>query len=225
MTKVKPYIDISAPVSSQLPVWPGDPPNQLERVLDVACGDAATVSRMTIGSHTGTHVDAFSHFDAEAPSLNDMELTPYLGTCLVVAVNPKRDDVIALNADDLEQSTETFLSESHTLTRLLLKTSNSSQPWFEKPFNPRFIHLDTSAAGWLTDHNVQLIGVDYLSVEGYEVKGAPVHHHLMNHRVYILEGLYLQDVDSGWYDLVCLPMALANGDGAPARAILRPIAG
>jgi arylformamidase len=202
-----------------MPVWPGDPAIEIVRVLDVACGDAATVTRLAIGSHTGTHVDAFSHFDATAPSLSDMDLAPYLGPCLVAHV----ESALAISDHDLLAATQPFTQEGKPIERLLLKTRNSDGLWYQQPFNPDFVHLAPSAAQWITRQGIQLVGMDYLSVEGYHVQHAPVHHHLIAQRTSILEGLYLGHVSPGWYDLICLPMALLGGDGAPARAVLKPL--
>lgn len=210
-----PIIDISVPISTELPVWPGDPAITIELACDVCCGDAATVRRLHLGSHTGTHVDAFSHFLPDGDSLSQMSLAPYVGEARVVDVGSV--DVITQTVLEAHFSNG---NGGHVPERLLFKTQNSGGPWFTQPFNTEFVHLSPCAAEWLVAHAVKLVGIDYLSVEGYHTTGAPVHHTLLGAGVYIVEGLYLAHVAPGTYQFTCLPMPVKDGDGAPARAIL-----
>jgi len=207
-------IDISVPISNQIVTWPGDSAVVIHKTADVCCGDEATVSRLDLGSHTGTHVDAVSHFKSGGATLDEMDLSVYIGPASVVDVGVA--DVIDLAT--LEKYDWT------NVTRVLFKTKNSQTQWWKEPFNERFVHLTIDGAQFLTAQGVQLIGVDYLSVEGYGSPGAPVHHHLLAHNVHIVEGLYLADVTPGPYELICLPLKIYQGDGAPARVVLRSLA-
>jgi arylformamidase len=212
--------DISVPISNQLVSWPGDPGIQLERTLDVANGDPATVSLMRLGSHTGTHVDALSHFNAAGKTLDAMDLSRYVGRALVVEI----EDPEKITLGELQRN-PSFL-DLRKAERVLFKTVNSRSRWFHEPFKEHFCHLNPHAADFLVELGIQLVGIDYLSVDAFHAQTlygeeAPVHHRLMNAGVYIVEGLYLDGIKPGWYEFTCLPMPLANGDGAPARAILR----
>lgn len=214
-------IDISIPISDRMISWPGDPPVTVERTLDICSGDPATVSFLKLGSHTGTHVDAFSHFKRDGDSLSEMDLSPYLGRALVVEI----EDPEKITMGELQRN-PAFL-DIRKAERVLFKTVNSEREWHLHPFNEHFCHLNPHAADFLIELGVKLIGIDYLSVEAFHAKTlyeeqAPTHHRLINAGVYILEGLNLKGVKPGWYELICLPMKLENGDGAPARAILRP---
>ena len=214
--------DISIPIQSGMVQWPGDPLIQIETTLDVDKGDPATVRTLTLGSHTGTHVDAFSHFNPAKGSLDVMDLSPYLGKALVVRI----PDVLEITGPLLEESIAGMLDLNiHALRgqRLLLKTKNSDTPWFKSAFDPQFCHLHPSCVPVLEKWGLSLIGIDYLSVEGYHVSGAPTHHALIEAGIYILEGLYLGEVDPGWYELLCLPLKIHQGDGAMARAVLRAL--
>lgn len=216
-----PILDISIPISHQMISWPGDPGVSVERTLDVCCGDPATVSFLKMGSHTGTHVDAFSHFKKEGESLTTMDLSPYIGRALVVEI----EDPEKITLGELQRN-PAFL-DIRKAERVLFKTVNSEREWYKHPFNEHFCHLNPHAADFLIELGVKLIGIDYLSVEAFHAKtlydeDAPTHHRLMNAGVYILEGLNLKGIKAGWYELICLPMHLENGDGAPARAVLRP---
>jgi arylformamidase len=193
---------------------------QVERVLDVCCGDDATVSRWTIGAHTGTHVDAPSHFIKGGKTLAEITLHEWCGPCRVVEI-PDRAlitiaDVMHLAWDDV--------------TKVLFKTDNSllidNKPWYERPFNPQFKALSVDAAQFLVQQGITLIGIDYLSVEAYDSQGAPVHHTLLGHDVRIVEGLNLSHVTTGNYQLWCFPIHIDHtngGDGALARVALQAI--
>jgi arylformamidase len=212
--------DISVPISENLVSWPGDPGMSVERPLDLERGDPATVSLLRMGSHTGTHVDAFSHFKAGGKSLDEMDLSRYIGRALVVEI----EDPQSITLGELQRNPH-FL-DIRKAERVLFKTANSEQEWYRKPFNEQFCHLNPHAASFLIELGVKLVGVDYLSVEGYHAKeayheDAPTHHRLLDAGVYILEGLYLKGIKPGWYELICLPLKLSNGDGAPARVVLR----
>jgi arylformamidase len=209
--------DISIPLENGMATWPGDPGIQIDRVMDLDCGDPARVSRLALGSHTGTHVDTFSHFKPQGLSLDAMSLEPYLGKAFVVEV----PDTDTLTPEDLAKAGLESLQGWGEIKRLLLKTRNSETLWSQRPFDEQFAHLTPEAADYLVRLDIGLLGVDYLSVDGYHAQGAPVHHRLMDHGTYILEGLCLKDVPVGWYELLCLPLKIHNGDGAPARAVLR----
>ncbi|WP_303673326.1 cyclase family protein [Vampirovibrio chlorellavorus] len=215
-------IDISIPLSHQMIAWPGDPGVEITRTLDVRCGDPATVSFLKLGSHTGTHVDAFSHFKQDGNSLSEMDLSPYIGPALVVEI----EDPEKITLGELQRN-PSFL-DLRKAERVLFKTVNSEREWYKQSFNEHFCHLNPHAADFLVELGVKLVGIDYLSVEAFHAKTlyeeeAPTHHRLMKAGVYILEGLTLKGVKPGWYELLCLPLKLENGDGAPARAVLRPV--
>lgn len=212
--------DISVPVFNQMVSWPGDPGVTVERTLDLQCGDPATVSFLRMGSHTGTHVDAMSHFKKDAPTLDGMDLGIYIGRALVVEI----EDPKAITLGELQRK-PSFL-DLRKAERVLFKTVNSQTAWYREPFNEHFCHLNPHAADFLIELGVKLIGIDYLSVEAYHAKSlyeaeAPTHHRLMDAGVHILEGLDLSGVSAGWYELICLPLKIADGDGAPARVVLR----
>ncbi|MBK8189495.1 MAG: cyclase family protein [Vampirovibrionales bacterium] len=206
-------LDISAPIDGRLVVWPGDPPIEAYRALDIARGDPATVSRLSLGSHTGTHVDAPCHFLPDGQTLDEMPLSIFVGPARVFEIA----DPCAITVEELEAFDWAGVS------RALFKTKNSARPWFHEPFHENFVYVSLAAADFLIARGVRLIGVDYLSVEAFDSVGAPCHKRLLGAGVALLEGLYLAQATAGDYDLTCLPLALVGADGAPARAILRPL--
>jgi arylformamidase len=202
--------DVSVPISSRLPTWPGDPKVSLERVSSIAKGDAANVSRLDAGVHTGTHVDAPVHFVDGATGIDSIPLETLVGPCLVVEADPPW---LELRAEDLPATAH---------TRILFKTRNSAR-WAARKvdFETEFVAVGLELARRLVAEGKILVGVDYLSVESYHAPFEhPVHHTLLEARVVVIEGLDLSGVEAGEYDLYCLPLKLVASDGAPARTML-----
>lgn len=203
--------DISVPISPDLPVWPGDPAVELERIANIAEGANANVSRLACGVHVGTHVDAPVHFVEGAASIESLPLDRLLGRAYVAEFG---------EIDVIDDETLDSANIPADVTRLLLKTQNSAF-WSESPhsFHEDFIAIDARGAQWLTDRGVHTVGVDYLSVAPFG-DSVPTHTILLEAGVVIIEGLNLSGVDAGWYSLYCLPLKLVGSDGAPARAVL-----
>jgi arylformamidase len=196
-------IDVSVPVRPGMAVYPGDPTVTLERVASLAGGDIANISRLALGVHTGTHVDAPVHFIDGAPAVDALPLDVLLGPARVVDLtSAERLDAAAFDGVDLPK-------------RVLLKTRNS-ELWKLDSFAENFLSLTADAARVLVDAGVRLVGIDYLSI-GDEA----AHSVLLAADVIPIEGLDLRGVEPGEYELVCAPLKLVGSDGAPARVLLR----
>ena len=209
--------DVSVPVSAALPAYPGDPGIEIRKWAAIADGDAANVSLLHFGAHTGTHVDAPSHFIEGASKVEAMPLDALVGTARVILMP---DDVEAITADHLSaQSIE-------GATRIIFKTRNSAF-WSDTAggFRQDFTYITPDAARALVQSGVRLVGIDYLSVEKFKSERHETHLILLSSGVVIVEGLDLREVAAGDYELICLPLKIADGagDGAPARAILRTL--
>ncbi len=203
-------IDISPSLRSDMPVYPGNPDYSIRKVRDVAAGAHSTLSEVTMGTHTGTHVDAPAHFIAGASLLEQMPLSALVGEARVIAL----DVLERIEPGDLEP---------HRIgrgERVLIKTSNSAL-WRTPVFVPDYVYLSTEAAEYLADKRPACVGVDYLSVGGFQSNGTAVHAVLLEAGVLLVEGLDLTRAEPGVYDFVCLPLKLAGAEAAPARAILR----
>jgi arylformamidase len=203
--------DITAPLSSALPVYPGDPEVTITPLAQLQWGDAANVSRLVLSSHTGTHLDAPRHFFAEGLTIDGLDLHVLMGPARVCAFPQVTTH---LTADDLRP-----LGLAGT-KRLLLQTPNAAL-WQKTGFQTNYVALTESAACLLVEMGVQLVGIDYLSVDAFERQDFPVHRILLGAGVLVLEGLDLRAVPPGDYELLALPLLLQHGDGAPVRAILR----
>lgn len=193
-------IDISVPIRTGMVIYPGDPEVRLERASSIADGASANNSRLDMGVHSGTHVDAPVHFIEGAAGTEDLPLEILNGPCEVVAV--PRLDSSAVEA--VPRGTQ----------RVLFKSPNS-ELWALDRFPDEFERFDRAAAKSLVERGVKLVGVDYLSVGDHEA-----HHILLGAGVVPVEGLDLRGVEPGSYELHCLPLRLVGSDGAPARAIL-----
>ncbi len=207
-------IDISVPMHSDMPIWPGSVGLQISRVKRLERGDPANISRLDCDIHTGTHVDAPLHFIRDGDSTDRIPLDIFCGPAFIAALT----QVDTITANHL-----TALSLPKGIKRLLLKTRNS-ELWKkgEQDFNPNYVALTADAARWVVNQGIQLIGVDYLSVQRYQ-DSPETHKILLKAKVIIIESLNLADVTSGWYELICLPLKLVGTEGALARAVLRSV--
>ena len=210
--------DVSVPISAATPTYPGDPGVEIKQWAALAGGDAANVTLLNFGAHTGTHVDAPSHFIEGAPKVDAMPLDALVGPARVIVIP---EDARAITADHL------LAHNLEGATRVLFKTRNSAF-WGQaaEGFRRDFTYLAPDAARTLVESGVRLVGIDYLSVEKFQSEKFETHETLLSHGVVILEGLDLREVEGGDYELICLPLKIAGGtgDGAPARAVLRTLA-
>ncbi len=213
-----PIYDISAPISmTRTPIYTGDPGIEISQSSSIAKGDAANVSLLHFGAHTATHVDAPAHFIEGGMKIDALPLDVLVGTARVIEIP------IGARAITAEYVSSQKLNNA---TRVLFKTRNSDF-WSSgsKEFREDFTYIAPDAARVLVDQNVQLVGIDYLSVEEFKSERFETHLTLLTNNVVIIEGLDLREIAAGTYELICLPLKIASGsgDGAPARAILRTL--
>jgi arylformamidase len=202
--------DVTLPLTDSLPTYPGDPAFELAAVKRIAEGASSNVSRLTLGTHAGTHVDAPRHFFDDGMDAAELPLDVLIGQARVVAIDAAR----AIEPSHLAPGA------IGSATRLLLKTRNSTL-WRSRDFRPDFSFLSEQGARRLVAAGVRLVGIDYLSIEEFKKPGAPAHRALLGAGVVIIEGLNLAGVEPGDYELYCLPLRLVGADGAPARVVLR----
>jgi arylformamidase len=201
--------DVSVKVRAGMHVYPGDPLPALTRVRAIANGDPANLTHLSLGAHTGTHLDAPAHFIDGAPTLEQIPLDRMVGEATVLDLRGRS----AIDAAVLHQ---------HGIRAgdiVLFKTDNSAL-WERPGFQEGFTYLTRDAAEYLVERHVKTIGIDYLSIEQFGSSTFEAHKILLGRGVLIIEGLDLRAVGPGSYLLVCLPLRLQGVDGAPARAVL-----
>jgi arylformamidase len=205
MELVAEIIDVSVALSPSTVTWENESVPVIERVSSIEAGDGFNLSRLAFGVHTGTHIDAPSHFIDGAGSVESVPLDALIGPTLVVDARDVADEIDAeLVERELPAGCE----------RVLFSTRNS-ELWNEPGFRSDFVGISPRAASLLVERGVRLVGIDYLSV------GEPeTHRTLLSHNVVLLEGLDLRGIEAGRYRLICLPLRIVGADGAPARAVL-----
>jgi len=206
------WIDISVPLRNGMAHWPGDPPFELERVHDMEQGDSNNLSKIAMGTHSGTHVDTPLHFIRGGNGISEVSISATVGRARVIEIS---------DAESIKPA-ELIHQRIRRGERLLFKTRNSSRAWKTDGFVEDFVFISEEGARFLALRGVALVGVDYLSVGGFKRGGRETHLALLEAGVCIIEGLDLSQVTPGRYELVCLPLRIAGAEGAPARAILRP---
>lgn len=202
--------DISPAITERLAVWPGDTPYRREVRLDINAGDAVTLSTLHGTAHLGAHADAFAHVEAGAATIDEMELDRYLGHCQVVSVDARAGAPIAPAA----------LKDSIRAPRVLLATGTCRDP---SHFNEDFAALSVELVDMLHAAGVRLVGIDTPSVDLFAAQGLPVHRHLAKRGIASLEGLRLDHVPPGEYELIAPPLRFVGCEASPVRAVLRTL--
>ena len=206
--------DITLTLRPDMPVWPGEPQTrvEIERVSKMEEGASSNLTYLRMSAHSGTHVDTPYHFlDGSAPTVDHLALKTLTGRVYVLDL----PDVDLITAKVLAQA------DMPPRTRRLIFKTRNSQLWSDPThaFKTDFVAISPDGAQFLVERGVKLVGVDYLSVAPYQ-ESTPTHEILLKAGMVIIEGLDLTQVSQGRYSLYCLPLKLAGGDGAPARAIL-----
>jgi arylformamidase len=216
------WIDISVIVRDGMVHWPGDPECRVSLVAKLGRplpGQHGKISpcnltHLSLSAHAGTHMDAPRHFLAKGRTMESLPLDAVIGPCRVIEIKHAG----AIIVEDLRP---------HGLRRgerILFKTRNSTKSWRlakKSVFDKNFVYIPADTARYLVERGVRAVGVDYLSVGGWQKDGVECHQILLGAEVWIIEGLDLSKIRPGAYDLVCLPLKIFGADGAPARAILR----
>ena len=202
--------DITVPLGPATHLWDNDPAPVIETLAHLDRGDAHTLTRIAMSSHSGTHVDAPAHFAPGGATVDAIPAATLVGPALVV----EHAGEAHITAADLDA-----LGVDGRCERVLFKTANG-RLWEREGFQRDFIALDESAAARLIELGIVLAGIDYLSIEPYDSPDNSVHRALLGAEVTVIEGLDLCDVPPGEYLLVCAPLKLAGAEGAPARVFL-----
>jgi len=206
------FYDVSRTLNTQTYIWPGTKPLRLDEEYSQSQGDSVNVGHLSIGIHTGTHVDAPYHFDSAGSRAAGLPLQPYWGLAQVVTVDKPEG---SLEPEDLAGV------DLSLAPRLLLHTPASHLP--PDLFPEQIVYPSAALAATLSQAGIILFGTDAPSVDAVTDKRLPGHHALHQHRIAILEGLDLSGVPDGIYELAALPLKIEAGDGSPVRAVLRSL--
>lgn len=201
--------DISQLLRPGLPVWPGDTAFAFERSWRMEDGSPVNVGRMTMSTHSGTHGDAPLHYAADAPDIASLALDPYLGECLVVDARHATGTVAVADLPPLGGA-----------TRVLLRTFEAFP---HEAWDSGFTAIAPETIAWLAAQGVRLIGTDAPSVDPQDSKTMAAHRAVLAADMRILEGLVLDAVPPGRYELIALPLRIAGGDAGLCRAVLREL--
>jgi arylformamidase len=202
------FFDISQTLKEGLAVWPGDPEFIRRPALRITDGDSSNVSTLRMGTHTGTHLDAPFHVDDSGKDVTAITLKSLIGPARVVRFSGET----CIRAGDLERL------NWEGVERVLFYTRRDDES--ESRFDPGFIYLHEDVAEFMAGRGLLLVGIDSPSVDPYGSLDLPAHKILLGLGTVILENARLDGILPGDYNLICLPLKLAGGDGAPARAIL-----
>ncbi|MDP0491378.1 MAG: cyclase family protein [Verrucomicrobiota bacterium JB023] len=210
-----PWMDFTVPLSYRLPVWPDNPPFQHQGQQQLEHGDDANVSLLSTGTHTGTHTDGLNHFIQGGKGIDEMPLDLMIGPCLIIHV----DDPRQVTADEIASQ----LEAAGSLRRVFFKTRNSETEWFKQPFLEDAVHFALDAAELIARSGIEMVGIDYLSVGGYQGNVIDVHHAFLEAGLWCVEGLWLGEAEAGMHEVACLPLRLEGGDAGLSRVIGRRV--
>jgi arylformamidase len=202
--------DISMPLYNGVPGWPGDTPYSFSLAWTKEASGSVNVGQINLSTHTGTHADAPYHFSDDGKKMTDLPLSLYVGHCSVIDASLKDSISVAFIQEKVKEGTK----------RVLFKTLS----WRDRSQFPASItFIEEEAGEMLSSLGVKLIGMDVPSVDPLDSKELLAHHSLLSQNIHIIEGLVLDDIEEGEYELIALPLRLEGSDASPVRAILRTL--
>ncbi|WNM56592.1 cyclase family protein [Candidatus Nitrospira allomarina] len=207
------WIDISMPLYPGMLQRSEDPPFQMEPVTDRKNVDKVHVSKISMSSHAGTHIGAPVKYGSPYQDHEQTEFSATIGLAKVIEIQDRK----SVKAEELKKH------RIYSHDRILLKTRNSASDWYSEHSPEDTIFLDRTAAAWLAERRVSTVGIDALFIGGKHENGKEIARMLIQAGIVIIEGLEFSRVKPGEYMLICLPLKIPDGDGAPARAILQPV--
>jgi len=210
MTSKPSLWDITPTVSSAIPVWPGDTAYSSQTTWEIANGCPVKVSRMTMSTHTGAHCDAPSHYDKDGKAIDQVALDRYIGTCRVIA---------CIGAKTVEE--KHLEGKLHDLPPRVLFRTYQRAP--QEQWDSDFCSVSHNVIKLLAQRGVKLVGIDTPSLDPQESKTMDAHYAIRDNDMSILEGVVLDEIEEGDYELIALPLKFKDMDASPVRAVLRPL--
>ena len=217
------WIDISLPLGKEIPILSSDFAEDdtrinmplVDRLFDVNKGDKVTMSQISMSSHDGTHIDSPLHFIPGGSTIDNIPIETTVGPARVIGIkNEKEITVEELEPYDIQAS-----------ERILFKTKNSPKVYATRIYQENIVTISPDAARYLAGKKIRLVGLDYLTIAQPDDKEDinTVHLAFLRNGVYILEGVNMDGVEPGDYELACLPLLLEKADAAPCRAVIRSL--
>jgi arylformamidase len=204
------WIDISQPLYSKTAVWPGDTNFQFSLNWTKAQTGSVNVGKIELSTHTGTHIDAPFHFDEAGQKVLDLDINRYIGRALVIDMVDKQ----SIQVEDLKRV------EINGIQIVLFKTMS----WTNRDEFPSHItYIDKGVASYFAEQGIKLVGLDVPSVDPIDSKELAAHHELTTYDIHILEGLVLDQINEGLYELIAIPLPIKDADASPVRAVIRAI--
>lgn len=207
--KIGKVIDITREISEDMIVWPGDPDVHITKCCSMDDGNDFNLSGISMGLHTGTHIDAPLHFIKGGEDVSSMDPGNFLRLVKVFSISVAE----CITEEDLK---DLPINEGDAL---FFRTSNSDLPEYGA-FNQDYVYMDISAAEYLLEKKVEVVGIDYFSIDGYEIQDYSVHKLFLSNGIIIVEGLCLRDVADGVYLCSFSPLKIKGADGSPVRVLL-----
>ena len=201
------WIDITMPLHKNMPVWPGDPAFQYRLVATLE-QDGANVGEMTMSLHAGTHIDAPFHYDDFGKSIDTLPIELFIGPTLIV-------EMLDVQQIQLQNVTQLKLDG---IERLFFKTKRQYDLY---RFDPSFTTISPDVVLYLAEKGIKVVGTDAPSVDMVDDVTLQAHHAFRREGLYIIENLYLKDIETGMYEFIGMPLAIQGGDASPIRAVVR----
>ncbi|MHB1908555.1 MAG: cyclase family protein [Nitrososphaerales archaeon] len=211
-------VDLSHELTNGMPIYPGDPAPSFERTATIE-KNGVNLTRLVLGSHTGTHTDAPIHFVSGAMPLDKIPVKSFIGEALVVDLS-KKPIGSGIVSDDLKLVDSQIRKDD-----IVLLYTGCSKYWGDPKMNSNYTFCTGEVADYLVSKKVRGVGIDFLSIEKFKAEEPIVHKTLLKNGIYIIESLSkdLAQFCGTRILLISLPIKLENGDGAPSRTIAVPI--
>jgi len=206
---MKKIIDVSLTISKKLVIWKNDPKVKIREVQSLKKGDKVNLTEIKFGVHTGTHIDAPSHFLKNGKTVDKLDINNFFGQVSVIEIKNKK----VIEPEDLKNK---ILCD-----KVLFKTDNSKF-WLDKnhKFTTNYTTITANTAKYLVSKKIKLVGIDYLSIGRTGIDNDITHKILLRNNIIILEGLNLSKVEEGLYEIICAPLKIKECEGSPARVFL-----
>ncbi len=204
-----PLYDATLALHEKMAIFPGDPTFKMTPLFQTTTGAKFNLSIITMGTHTGTHVDPPAHYLTGGHTVDEIPLEILIGPGKILDLTGQPE----LNRDVLRSC------DLKGVTRVFFKTDNSPK-LLEPDFHENYVSLTQDGATYLSESGIRMVGTDYFSIETYHSLAAEVHHTLLQAGILVVESLNLAHIPAGPCTIYCLPLKILGADGAPARVLV-----